>query len=920
VNTNDNAATLSNFAAVSSVWSLNSAASLALEGVPEQPIAASALAGYAGGRTFFVDSRAGDDRMDGRAPAVAGSLSGPWRSLARLQQSDVGPGDTVTLACGSTWRETLKLPSSGTATRPIIVKAPAAGCTSPSASPTVDGSVVIAPSAWTQYSGNIYKATLESAPTQLFASSGFLAEARHPNLGYLSTSADSPQINYNGRPVSDALIAGADLVVPAGATLAGAKLRVRTSAYRIDESKVSAFGGNRISLSDPTLYPVQQGWGYLLMGQLWMLDSPGEWHYDASTRQIYAWMPDSARPNANIGAGLLSVGVDLTGCAHVVIDGLAIRRVGTGVVMRNSTAVHVRNVQIEDVADHGIDAAVSSAAVLESNNIKRSGSDAITATGDGLGVAVNSTIRNNLVRDSAVMMQGEQLISAPRQSRAAIYAGNGSVVTGNVVINSGYIGIRMLSNTRVENNFVYGSCTVLDDCAGIYTDGAANNSQIRNNTVMRSRGTVGGKPAAQRYTQAQGIYLDDFSSGVLVENNTVIDADNGLLLHIAAHNTVRGNRLYGNRVSQLWMQETHRTLNPAGDVYDNLIDGNLFAPLSSTAVGLLLNTSFSSTMAFGRFDRNRYDDRASAVVAQEVVPGGVRPMNMGQWQQSRDIGSTTAVDAAGVAVSSLGTSSFSVSGSNLISNASLLSNAAGWVGWNQTAPAGVLVREACAPGHCLRYSAGGSMGVLSSPNFSVQQGQWYRLTLDLATEQDNQSVPLVVRRGGGGGNGYESISERSLQLVAQRGWARYSLLFQATKAIQAGNPLTGDFGARVDIDGIVAGQWVSLANMELVAVSPLAQAQLSSALINVSGSAVGLACPYAGSTQASACGKFYLLGDGSPVTWPLSVQAYSAVIVYAQDSGSVDTDGDGIADNQDSCPNTPRGAVVNAAGCSYSQR
>ncbi len=916
----------SNSATVGTARALSAAASLSLAGVPDlAPPAAPMAAAASGGRTFFVDSATGNDLNDGRAATAGAAGAGPWQSLARVLQSGLGAGDTLTLACGSTWRETLRLPASGTAARPILVTAPPAGCTT---APAIDGSVTLPPAAWTLYRGNIYKATLDAAPLQVFPASGVLNEAHHPNRGYLAADPASPYlalaadgnvVTTNKNQGSTTLTTGADLVLPAGAHLtAGARVRVRVYSWLMDEATITAVNGNRLTLSKPTTYPVTAGWGYLLLGQLWMLDSPGEWQHDAGARLLYAWMPDSAAPAAPVRATVLGVGIELNERAHVVIDGLTVRRVGSGIQLRGSQGVRVRNTRVEDVVEIGADAAFSSAATFESNTFERIGHDAISGQDDNTGPATGMVVRGNLIRDAGVLMQGEQVLSLPRRSHGAIRAGVASVVAGNAVINAGYVGIRLMGGSVVEDNFVFGACTVLDDCAGIYI-WSARDSIIRRNTVVHARGALAGKPAAERSTQAQGIYLDESTTGVLVEDNTVIDTDHGIQIHISAGNTVRGNRLYGNRVSQIRMQETSAKSNPNGDVFGNLVEANQIAAVDPGSVGLLLDTRYASTAAFGSFDSNRYFDRGTATVAYENTASGRHAYTLAQWRGSRNVGSQRPVDANGAGVSATGYAAYSVSGANLISNSTLARDTAGWATWNQSAPAGQLMREACAAGTCLRYVAGGSPGIVLSPNFSLQQGQWYRLAVDLATEQDDQPVTLLVRRGGGGGNGYESLSDRNLALTAHRAWGRYSVVFQATKTINTHDPATGDIGARVDIEGIEPGKSVSLANLELLPVAPGAVAQTSGALVNVASTARTAACPLAGS-RPEACGKLIRLADDRPVVWPVTLAPHSAVIFYANEPALLDSDHDGVPDAQDRCPGTAAGAAVNASGCSYLQR
>jgi hypothetical protein len=65
-----------------------------------------------GGRTFHVDSQAGDDQNDGQTPDRA------WRSLERVNSAELKPGDTVRFRRGGTWRGSLR-PVSGNVGAPV---------------------------------------------------------------------------------------------------------------------------------------------------------------------------------------------------------------------------------------------------------------------------------------------------------------------------------------------------------------------------------------------------------------------------------------------------------------------------------------------------------------------------------------------------------------------------------------------------------------------------------------------------------------------------------------------------------------------------------------------------------------------------------------------------------------------------------
>lgn len=65
--------------------------------------------------TYYVDSNLGDDRAAGTADAR------PWRSLSRVRDYPLRPGDTVYLKAGSVWNEPLTITRSGRQGAPITV-------------------------------------------------------------------------------------------------------------------------------------------------------------------------------------------------------------------------------------------------------------------------------------------------------------------------------------------------------------------------------------------------------------------------------------------------------------------------------------------------------------------------------------------------------------------------------------------------------------------------------------------------------------------------------------------------------------------------------------------------------------------------------------------------------------------------------
>ena len=887
-----------------------------------------AMGGGLVGAIYYVNSSLGSDSYTGLAATVQTGNAGPWKTLAKLALANLQPGDTVRLACGSEWNETLRLANSGSSVAAITVTSWPSACSN---RPAITGSTTIPTSNWVQHQGNIFRAPLAQAPLQVHHTAGALNKAHHPNRGfdtqlpqspYLQAAADSDRVTVNGLPVSTYVSIGTDLRLPSGLTTVpvGTTVRVRTTSWSISERTVSAASTSRLTLSTPTSHPVTKGWGYYLLGQLWMLDSPGEWHWDSASNQLFAWMPDSRAPSSAVHATTLQTGVDLESRNYIAISNLAVSRVGTGINLRKSIGSAVRNSRISDTAELGINAAASQGVIVQANTVERTGSDAITGQDDILAAAVGMQVLDNTVTESAVLMAGETILSLPVNSRAAVRPGTSALVRGNTITDTAYNGIRTLANSTISNNVVTGACTTLDDCGAIYVSSALNGSVISGNLVRNSRGAIAGKAPGSAYTQAQGIYLDEYASGVVVTGNSAINSDHGIHLHISNNNRIQDNRLFGNRTSQLWMQEDRNARRTTGDVYGNVVTGNQIVPTSPTATGIYLDTEITNTLLFGSIDSNRYFDRIYPRVATERIPGLRTEYTLAQWRTATTLqGQPRGLDELGTGVSQTLFASIQVKGTNIVPNGSLGSGSTGWSAWNQTQPYGYLVREPCVPGTCARYVTGGSPGILSSPNFSIVGGQWYRLTVDLATGTDGQVVQIVVRRGGGGSNGYESLSSKSLATTANRNWVRYSHIFQASKTINAGDAVTKDLGARVDFQQIQPGQSVSAANLEIVPITPADALTRSEILVNTAASAVQVSCPLA-NTNPALCTQFVRLLDNLPVAWPYLVAARSAEVIYTRDAALVDTDGDGIPDTQDRCGNSPAGQGVNSQGCALSQR
>ncbi len=765
-------------------------------------------------------------------------------------------------------------------------------------------------------------------PQQLFVRGRRMTPARYPNRGhdpdrsqspYLISPVASDQIVVNGRPGSTYLTMGDDLKLKPGVSITpGLAIRIRTHGWLVDERVVSSVSGKRVYLDKPTSYPLEPSKGYFFMGAAWMLDEADEWQYDAPSNVIYAWMPDGGVPGPRVGLGRMDVGIDAANRSFVVIDGIAVRRTGVGVDLQRTTAVTYRNGTVSDTLNEGLDASGSINDVVENSTFYLTGRDAISGVSPTTGrIATGFRVTGNDVTESGVRIENGVVTSIPVWSFAAIRTGNTSVVSDNRVVNAGYFGIWPLKNSSVTNNYIESSCLVLDDCGAIYVSLPQNNSVVTGNLIYHSVGSIDGKDLD--YSQAQGIYLDDSVSGVTVSANTVVDADNGIQLHNASSNDIFNNKFFGNRRYQAWLQEGSKKIRASGDIFGNRFRGNTFVPINGNP-SVYHQTLFKSTSAFASYDTNRYSSLSSSTVALETWDQASANYSFPEWKTATTPdGIPRLIEPNGAQVTLGANARFRISGPSILPNSAPDAGVLGWTSWNQKAPFGSLVAMKCSAGPCLKYTGGGSLGLISTPNFSVVKDQWYRITLDMQTGADLQPLVVGIRRGGGGAlNNYDWLMKAPPTLMGSKVWKRYSFPVLVLETVNANDPVTEDKGARVDVQVNNPGQQVWIANVEIVPMAPVGAALRTNIVMNPSRSPMSVACPDA-DTEPVFCGRYLRLTDGVPVSWPYALPPLGSEIIYSRGDTLVDADQDGIGDAQDVCPGSPIGGAVNASGCALGQ-
>lgn len=161
------------------------------------------------------------------------------------------------------------------------------------------------------------------------------------------------------------------------------------------------------------------------------------------------------------------------------------------------------------------------------------------------------------------------------------------------------------SNILVKNNYINNFCTILADGGGIYTNGDDNfvDRKIIGNVITNGLGSFLGTTATVRHTTS-GIYLDELGSNVEVLDNTVYNCvSNGIYLHQAYDNSLRGNTLVNNGIAAVSIVDNTPTTAPARN---NTVINNIFYAKNATQFLLLHGTSDNDLLLFGYYDSNYY--------------------------------------------------------------------------------------------------------------------------------------------------------------------------------------------------------------------------------------------------------------------------------------------------------------------------
>ncbi|GGB20191.1 hypothetical protein GCM10011511_49910 [Puia dinghuensis] len=413
---------------------------------------------------------------------------------------------------------------------------------------------------------------------------------RYPNSGYLIYRSHVGITSIK----SDQLAAMPDW--------RGAGIVIRKNRWVLDKGSIGSHKDGIISYTGGSKNMPTDGYGYFIQNDLRTLDSSGEWYFDPSTREVYVFFGKKGPNTCNVNVSDRDFLVVINNQQFVKFENLAFEGAGVSAfTISNSKNISIRDCRIDLSATDAIRASGSSYLGIEKCYIDHSQNDAINLD-MGCGFA---TVRNNSIRNTGLLPgMGE---SGTGSYQAVTLFGDSSIVEGNDIDSTGYNAIYFGGNsTIVKNNRIAHFCAVKDDGAGIYVGDwrVTTRKKITGNIVSHGIGAPAGTRSFEPGPPVEGIYIDDNSSGVDVEANTISDCpDAGIKIHNAHEVKIKGNTSFDNAIQLLLAEDTFSSHSAVRNIQ---CYGNRFRCRSAGQLCLNIISTADDLDSFVRMDGNYY--------------------------------------------------------------------------------------------------------------------------------------------------------------------------------------------------------------------------------------------------------------------------------------------------------------------------
>ena len=289
-----------------------------------------------------------------------------------------------------------------------------------------------------------------------------------------------------------------------------------------------------IALENPEshAYGFKAGQQFFAFNMIGEIDRPGEWAIDRESRKVHLW-PVEAPDRQPVFVGGCDHLITMADLAHVRFEGLVLEASRkSAMVAKNCLNVTISGCTLRHIGSWGIDVNGGREGRVVGCDLYDLGEGGIKASG-----GVRNTLEpgNHLIENNHIHHFGR--IVSTYCPGAAVY-GVGNRIRHNLIYEAQHQAIYFRGNDHlIEYNIVHDVCLHSSDAGAIYActrDWSQRGTIIRHNLFHALGEGLDG-------TGCRAIYLDDMTSGTLVESNIVTMGDRGLNFGGGQDNCVTDN-------------------------------------------------------------------------------------------------------------------------------------------------------------------------------------------------------------------------------------------------------------------------------------------------------------------------------------------------------------------------------------------
>ncbi len=575
------------------------------------------------GNAYYISSSMGDDS---RSAEQAKNPATPWKTIEKVNQ--LGPslkaGDGVVFKRGDTFYGTLKITQQGSESSPIKISSYGTG-----ARPVLTSFQKL--SGWSSLGNGVYEASYKgnaSALNLLVINGQSHPFGRYPTSGHLQLDSGSHS-------------SVTDSELPAGIDWTGGEIVVRRAKWILDRADIVSQSGKTLTLVRDssrftqsgvpvTSYEIGAGKEYFIQNHPATLKEFGNWAYDLASKKIQVYFGANNPSSFTVQVPSEDILVDISHSSYIEFSHLKLEgSANISMAIKRSPHISVKDSIVQFSGYEAINGFFAAHFTLEDSQVLNSQSNGLFINDDGTAL----TVRNNVFRDTG-MVAGMSGSGDGHGIAINNFWGKGdnTLIENNKVINTGYVGIAFIgNNSTVRKNFIDSFCMVKSDGGAIYSYNGSDldfkNLTVSDNIIVRNSNWP-----EQVQDDAVGIYMDDLTNHVTVENNSITGVGIGIYLHNTWNIDVRKNLSSNNRL-QIKLSSDSNSLRP---MQNNTIRENTFV-LGGAEQGMINMIGVREPIkGLGSFSQNRYISPFGQPIQVKKYGSDWVPHNMSfqEWQQN----------------------------------------------------------------------------------------------------------------------------------------------------------------------------------------------------------------------------------------------------------------------------------------------